>query len=117
MGGILTIHKHEIEIKCLPKDLLHSIDVDITPLIDFHHAIRIRDLNVPATVKITGSPEDTVVNVTHQRVEEEKPAETAEVGSAGAEVAPGAVPAEGAKPEGSAAASGEKAPKKAPKAA
>ncbi|MEK7528384.1 MAG: 50S ribosomal protein L25 [Patescibacteria group bacterium] len=89
LGGVLITHKHEITIKCLPKDLIHSIDVDVSGLVDFHHSIHVKDLIVPSKITVLDAPGDTVANVRPQKVEEEKPA-----------VVPveGAVPAEGAAP-------------------
>ena len=83
LGGILDVHKHEIKIKCLPKNLIHVIEVDLSPIVDFHTSIHVKDLVVPSTIKILDNPEDTVVTATHIKIEEEKPAVAA-------------VPAEGA---------------------
>ncbi len=78
MGGILDVQKHEVKIKCLPKDLIHSIEVDVSPIVDFHTSIHVKDLNVPPGIKILDNAGDTVVTATHQKVEEEaKPAEVA----------------------------------------
>lgn len=92
MGGILDIQKHEVKIKCLPKDLIHSIEVDVSPIVDYRTSIHVKDLNVPAGIKILDSAEDTVVTATPPKAEEEaKPAEQA----VPVEGAPGA-PVEGA---------------------
>lgn len=96
MGGILDIQKHEIKIKCLPKDLIHGIEVDVTPIVDFKTSVHVKDLKVPSTIKILDNMEDTVVTATPPRAEEEtKPAETAAAAVPGAEgaVVQGAVPA------------------------
>lgn len=102
LGGILDVHKHEIKIKCLPKDLIHGIEVDLSPIVDFHTSIHVKDLKVPATIKILDNPEDTVVTATHIKIEEEKPA-TAEVPGAGA-TAEGSAPVAGAPAGGTAQA-------------
>lgn len=97
LGGILDIQKHEIKIKCLPKDLIHQIDVDVSSIADFHTSIHVKDLNVPKEIKILDKPEDTVVTAVPPRAEEEtKPAAPAE-GAA-------ATPTEGAAPPSEAAA-------------
>ena len=70
LGGVLDILKHEVKIKCLPKDLIHEILVDVTPIVDFHTSIRVKDLKVPSTIKLIDSPEDTVVTATPPRAEE-----------------------------------------------
>lgn len=104
LGGILNVYKHEIRIKCLPKDLIHSISVDLSPIVDFHTSIHVKDLKVPAAIKILDNPEDTVVTATPMKVEEEKPAPSAplsgtegEAAAAEGAAAPGA-PAAGATP-------------------
>lgn len=98
MGGILTVHKPEITIRCLPKDLIHEIEVDISPLADFHISLHIKDLKIPSMVKVMDNPEDTVANVRPMRIEVEEPVAAATpaegvapvAGAEGAAVAPAA---------------------------
>lgn len=96
LGGILDLQKHEVKIKCLPKDLIHSIEVDVSPIVDFHTTIHVKDLKVPPAIKIVDALGATVVTATPPKAEEEaKPAEAAAV--PGAEAAAGAAaPAAGA---------------------
>lgn len=108
LGGILDVQKHEIKIKCLPKDLIHSIEVDVSGIVDFHTSVHVKDLKVPSTIKVLDNPEDTVVTATVIKIEEEKPALTAEV-APGAPVAAGA---EGASAASASAATAEAAPAK-----
>jgi large subunit ribosomal protein L25 len=70
MGGILTTVKHEIEVKCLPMDIPQSIPVDISVLADFTCSVHVKDLNIPAKVKVLDNPEDVVVTVSAPREEE-----------------------------------------------
>lgn len=88
LGGILDLQKHEIKIRCLPKDLIHSIEVDVSAIADFHTSVHVKDLKIPKTVKVLDNPDDTVVTATPPREEEEKP--TAAVPTEGAEVQAGA---------------------------
>lgn len=82
LGGILTVHKHEITIRCLPKDLISVIEIDVTSLDNFHSSIHVRDLKVPSVLKVLDHAEDTVVNVRPPKVEEEvKPVEAAAPGA------------------------------------
>lgn len=87
-GGILMTNLTEVEIKCLPKDLIHKIEVSINSLVDFRSFVRVKDLVVPETITILNNPEDVVATVVAPKQEEEapKPVEAVE----------GAVPAEGA---------------------
>lgn len=109
LGGILDIQKHEIKIRCLPKDLIQSIEADVSGIVDFHTSVHVKDLKVPATIKIMDNPEDTVVTATPPRAEEEiKPAVPAEgVAAPGAEgaaaggaTAAGTAPIAGGAPAG-----------------
>lgn len=112
LGGILTHTLTEVSVKCLPKDLIPFIEVSVEPVKDFHSYVRVKDLNVPATVTVLHDPGDVVVTAVAPKIEEEAPvvapvAEGAAVGAEGA-VAPGAegVAAPGA--EGAPAADAKK---------
>lgn len=84
MGAIITQPTHEVEIKCLPGDLIHEILVDISSIVDLHSAIHVSDLEVPANVEILTAPEVTVVGASmpKEEVEEEAPAAEGEEGAA-----------------------------------
>ncbi len=69
LGGILLHHKHEVEIKCLPKDLIHEIEVDVTKLVDFHTSVHVSDLVVSQAVEILDAPDDVIVNVSAPKTE------------------------------------------------
>jgi len=53
------LHK-EVEIEVLPKDLIDTIDVDLSLLKEFDDNIKVSDLKVPETIKII-TPADTVI--------------------------------------------------------
>ena len=73
LSGIFVRNLDELEIKCLPVDLIHEIDVDISNLKTFDDIISVKDLPLPETVEIIGhEPEDVVATVTPQRVEKEE---------------------------------------------
>lgn len=90
LGGILTHNLNEIEIKCLPKDLVPFIEVSIDSIVDFRSYVRIRDLNIPAGITVLNKPGDVVVTAVAPKDEEE---ETTTAATAPVE---GAVPVEGA---------------------
>lgn len=87
LGGTLMHHLHEVDVKCLPKDLVHSIEVNVDSLVDFSVFIRVKDLKVSDAVELLNDPEDVVVTVVAPRVEEEVPvvAEGEEVKAEGGE--------------------------------
>ncbi len=76
-GSLGTLVKviHEINVKGLPKDLPHSISVDISTLdvVDSH--INVSDLAVPSGVELLAKPTDVVASITAVKEEvEEAPA-------------------------------------------
>lgn len=77
LGGILIKNIHEIKIKALPKDLISSIKVDVSPLKSFEDEIKIKDLKVSAEIKIQDQMEGIVANIEKPKEEtvEEAPTE------------------------------------------
>ncbi len=63
MGGVLFKQLNEVQVECLPADLPHNINVDISRLKTFDDAIYIKDLPVSGKVKILAPAEETVVKV------------------------------------------------------
>lgn len=85
LNGVFTTNISEIEVKCLPQYLAHSIQVDISGLVDFHTSIHIKDLNIPEHMEVLMDQEQVVATVTAPRVEVES--DTAPTAAeAGAEV-------------------------------
>lgn len=73
LGGSLTKALHEIEVTCKPADLPHEIVVDVSSLATFEDHIRVKDLNIPAGVKISNDPEEMVAVVIEAKEEVEEP--------------------------------------------
>ncbi|MBN2087040.1 50S ribosomal protein L25 [Candidatus Peregrinibacteria bacterium] len=76
-NGIFVTSKYSVAVECLPKDLVHSIEVDISPLIDFHTAITVGDIKAPNGITIIDAEDINVATVSAPRLEEE-PVEAAE---------------------------------------
>ncbi|MFP4357827.1 MAG: 50S ribosomal protein L25 [Puniceicoccaceae bacterium] len=70
-GGVLDIHLHEVEIRCLPNNLPHQIDVDVENL-DVGEAVHIKDLPAIPGVEYMGDGEQPVVAVVHGSVGSEE---------------------------------------------
>lgn len=70
-GGILVTSKDTVNVECLPKDLVHEIEVDISPLADFNSVIKVRDLKIPNGIKILDAGDINVANVSAPRSEAE----------------------------------------------
>ncbi len=47
LGGTLTKAQETLDIRCLPKDLVSNIEVDISVLATFEDAIHVKDLKLP----------------------------------------------------------------------
>jgi large subunit ribosomal protein L25 len=71
LGGILVQGLNEIEIECLPSDLIAAIEVNIESLAEFDDMITVADLKVPSSITILSDPESMVAKVEPPRVEEE----------------------------------------------
>jgi large subunit ribosomal protein L25 len=70
-GGILDVVNHAIRVRCLPKDLLEHLEVDVTPL-GLGQNIRVGDLKLdPEKYQVTTDAEAVVVTVVAPRVEAE----------------------------------------------
>lgn len=67
-----------LDVECLPADLVQSIEVDITPLAHVDDMIHVKELNIPASIRVLTSGDDAVIRITHIAMAEEEaaPAET-----------------------------------------
>jgi large subunit ribosomal protein L25 len=81
LGGILVHGLTEVEIECLPSDLIASIEVNIETLAAIDDMLTVADLKVPNTVTILSEPESMVVKIEPPRVEEAVEEEVAAVGA------------------------------------
>lgn len=72
-GGVLDIQLHEVEVRCLPADLPHQIDIDVAEL-DLGESLHIRDLPSLSGVEYLGDEDQPVVGVSHPAVEVESAA-------------------------------------------
>ncbi len=73
-NGVVVTELDEVEVECLPQDLVDKITVDISHLEEIGNAIYVRDLAVPANIEILNEPDEVVVVVTagaEEIVEEE----------------------------------------------
>ncbi|MBP7057345.1 50S ribosomal protein L25, partial [Candidatus Gracilibacteria bacterium] len=91
----------EVTITCLPGDLPHQIDVDLSVLANVDDMIYIKDLPVPPKVKIDEDPETLVAQaIIPREIKADEPVV--------AEAVEGAPAAEGAPAEGAVAAATDK---------
>ncbi|MDX1994427.1 MAG: 50S ribosomal protein L25 [bacterium] len=79
--GILLQGANTLTIEVLPSKMLHSIEVDLSKLVDVTHSIHVSDLNLGPDVVIINEPEEMIVRVSQSsaaRAEEDL--EAAEAG-------------------------------------
>lgn len=82
-GGILVNNLHEVDIKALPKNLIHEITVDLSSLENIGDTIHAKDLSVPSTVELLVDPEEVIYMIEEPR--EEEPEEELEEEAVGEE--------------------------------
>jgi len=59
-----------VEIECLPGDLIHSIEVDLSTLVEIDDAVYVKDLQVPENIAILTDGDELVAKVQRLRVAE-----------------------------------------------
>ncbi len=73
--GIMLHGISEIEVECLPGDLVDAIEVDLSELTEIGQAILVSDLAVPSGVDILTDPDEVIARlVPLEEVELERPA-------------------------------------------
>jgi large subunit ribosomal protein L25 len=70
-GGTLVKSLDEIEVICLPADLPHEIEVDLTTLKTFDDSIAIKNLKLPKGVEATMELTATIATVAPPLTEEQ----------------------------------------------
>ncbi|MEK7109304.1 MAG: 50S ribosomal protein L25 [Patescibacteria group bacterium] len=115
LGGILTKVMHELEMEVEPGELPKHIVVDVTKLATLEDQIKVSDLVLPKSAKISIDADEVVamISVAKEEVEEVAPMDITQIGDAverGKKEEEGAEGAEGATP--AAAAPKAKAPAK-----
>lgn len=70
--GVLVKTLHEIEVEALPKDLPHSIEVDLITLENLDDQIRVEDIKAPkgVTIKTNGEEVLAIIAAIKEEVEE-----------------------------------------------
>lgn len=71
LDGTLITNKTEIEVRSLPTQIPHEIEVDLSKLATFEDSILAGDIALPAGVVLVTDPEETIALVQEPRSEEE----------------------------------------------
>jgi large subunit ribosomal protein L25 len=61
LGGTFIKERDELEVRCLPGDIVHHIEVDISGLDNIHDSIKIADLNLPESYELMVDHDQTSV--------------------------------------------------------
>ncbi len=73
-SGCLLIKNHEeVEVECLPANLVERLEVDLTLLNEPHSFVRFADLQLPAGIKVLHSAEDVIVTAVPKETQKEEP--------------------------------------------
>jgi len=67
LGGTLVKVINEVEVECLPADLPHNIEIDISHLKTFSDSITIKDLKISDKVEIKAEADEMVAMVQQPR--------------------------------------------------
>ena len=74
-GGILVQNMTSVEVACLPANMPHNIEVDLSVLKELDQAVHVKDLSVDEGVTILTDPEQSIVQIARSKVEVEIAAE------------------------------------------
>ena len=90
-GGVLLHMLDMLEIECLPRDIPESLELDISGMGKIEDMLHVRDVALPAGVRLLSEPDEPVVKIVAPRA-----VAAAAAAEEAATPAAGAAPAEGA---------------------
>ncbi|MEK7496758.1 MAG: 50S ribosomal protein L25 [Patescibacteria group bacterium] len=70
-GGILVRNLDHLKVECLPKDLVHEIEVDTALLKELNHSLLVKDIKLPAGIKVLMKDDEMIATVIPPRTEAE----------------------------------------------
>lgn len=68
-GGILVHEMSSLEVECLPDNMPHSIELDISGLVQLDQALHVKDLHIPEGVTVLTEAEKVVAKIARARIE------------------------------------------------
>ena len=77
--AILSTIMSSVQIECLPSDIVQSLEVDISALVEMDDAIYVRDLVVPEGIEMLTDGDEMIARMQYV-VEEEEEVEEEELG-------------------------------------
>ncbi len=72
LGGTFVHNLDEVEVRCLPKDLVAHLDIDISTLKTFDDSIKVKDIQLPAGVEIVNPHAEDLVAKAQPALTEEQ---------------------------------------------
>ncbi len=70
-GGVLVKNHDTLEIKCLPGDLIHNIEIDLSVLENIDDLVRVKELKISDKIEILVDGEEVIISVIPPRTEKE----------------------------------------------
>lgn len=70
-GGVLIKNLDHVRVQCLPQDLVHEIEVDLTTLIELNQSLQLKDIALPPGLKVLVNEDEILATVTPPRSEAE----------------------------------------------
>lgn len=77
-NAVLVRSKEELSVKCLPRNLVHDITVDISSLENYHEHISVKDITPPEGITFLDDPDDVIISATPPKKERTEDEETLE---------------------------------------
>lgn len=74
LGGVLVKVIHEVEIEAMPKDLPHSLEADISKLVNFESHVLASDIKLPVGVTLVTKADEIVALASMPKEEKEETA-------------------------------------------
>ena len=71
LSGILVRGISDLEVECLPGNLIKQVEADLGVLKEIGDLLHVRDLTLPETIKVLTDPDEQVARVTYQAKEED----------------------------------------------
>lgn len=70
LNGVLVTTRDHVDVRCMPANLPHDLEVSLNSLVDFHSSLTVADIVVPEGVVIIEEPDLVLAIVQEQRKEE-----------------------------------------------
>lgn len=71
-GGTLVTNVSAVQVECLPQDLVPSLEVDLSGLLNYDAVIQVKDLRIPSGLKIVDPQEEVLIVKATPAISEEE---------------------------------------------